>query len=201
MPKKAMRRRRLWSTVLGVMVCVLVMVVVAAGLGYQLFQREHQDDLRKADAIVVLGGEHDGREDYGLRLAREGYADTVLISDPYRPYAPPYTSSDKRIMDRVCNAGTPAVEVICFAPNPSTTQGEAMFTQRMAEERGWKSVIVISWRYHLVRARYIFGQCFDGQVIMRSVPRDYSRPISQWAYQYAYQFGGLAKAVVIGCDT
>lgn len=174
----------------------LVVVLLVLGLvGYQLFVREHQDPLRPADAIVVLGGEHDGREDYGLQLAREGYARTVLISDPYRPYTP----LDTGIMDRVCSASTSTIEVICFAPVPSTTQGEAMFTQRMAKQRGWHSVIVISWRYHLVRARYIFRQCFDGQTVMRSVPRDYSLPLWRWTFEFAYQYGGLVKAAIIGC--
>lgn len=190
------RRSRFRSVAVIVLLVAVALVVVIGAVGYQLFNREHQDALRPADAIVVLGGEHDGREDYGLRLADEGYADTVLISDPYRPYNP----WDKKLMDRVCNAGTRAVEVICFVPAPSTTQGEAMFVQRLAEQRGWQSVIVISWRYHMVRARYIFGQCFDGAVVMRSVPRDYSRPLRQWVYQYAYQYGGLVKAAVIGCD-
>ncbi|MGV9713246.1 YdcF family protein [Gordonia sp. NPDC003424] len=180
-----------------IVVSVVAVVVLALGaVGYQLFTREHQDALRPADAIVVLGGEHDGREDYGLRLAQEGYANAVLISNPYQPYKP----IDARIMDRVCNAGTSTIEVICFNPVPSTTQGEAIFTQRMAKQRGWHSVIVISWRYHMVRTRYIFGQCFDGDVVMRSVPRDYSRSVVRWAWQYAYQYGGLVKAAVIGCD-
>ncbi|WAC56777.1 YdcF family protein [Gordonia sp. SL306] len=192
----AVRRSR-FRSIAAIALCVLLIVAATVvGVGYQLFNREHQDELRPADAIVVLGGEHDGREDYGLRLAHEGFAKTVAISDPYRPYP----LLDKQIMDRVCNAGTPDIEVICFAPDPSTKQGEAMFIQHLAKERGWRSVIVISWRYHMVRARYIFGQCFDGQVIMRSVPRDYSRSVVKWAYQYAYQYGGLAKAAVLGCD-
>ena len=33
-------------------------------------------------------------------------------------------------------------------------------------------MIVVSWNYHMVRARYIFSQCFDGGVTMRPVPRD-----------------------------
>ncbi|MEE4025391.1 YdcF family protein [Gordonia sp. PKS22-38] len=174
----------------------MVAALTFAALGRQLFTEEHQDALRPVDAIVVLGGEHDGREDYGLELAAEGYADTVLISDPYRPYDP----DDARIMDRVCNAGTDSIEVICFAPDPSTTRGEAMFTQRMAIERGWESVIVVSWRYHMVRARYVFGQCSDRDVVMRSVPRDYSRSLADWAHVYAYQYGALVKAAVLGCD-
>lgn len=169
-------------------------LIVAIGVGYQLFNREHQDALRHADAIVVLGGEHDGREQYGLDLARAGYAYTVLISDPYHP-----RRAEDSFMDQICKSSTPEIEVICFQPHPSTTRGEAMLTSSMARQRGWHTIIVATWRFHIVRARYIFDQCFAGRLIMRSVPRSYALPASIWAYQYAYQYSGLAKAALIGC--
>ncbi|QHD84815.1 YdcF family protein [Gordonia sp. JH63] len=180
---------------LRVLVGVLVVAIVASAvLGYQLFTRDHQDPLRKVDAIVVLGGEHDGREAYGIELARRGYADHVLISDPYRPY----TEFDA-MMPGACSAGTATITVTCFEPEPSTTRGEAMYVRQMAREHNWDDVIVISWSYHLVRARFIFGQCFDGDVVMHAVPRDYSANPVLWAGVYAYQYGGLAKAAVLGC--
>ncbi|WP_431816587.1 MULTISPECIES: YdcF family protein [Gordonia] len=192
------RRRRLSGRLISwVLVIVVVVVLAFDGVGYQLFYRDHSDPLRKVDAIVVLGGEHDGREDYGLQLAREGYANTVLISDPYLNDG--YHRGGAELMERVCSASTESIEVICFNPDPSTTRGEAMFTERMAKERHWRSVIVVSWRYHLFRARYIFGQCFAGDVVMRSVPRDYGRSIPLWTATFAYQYVGLAKAAVLGC--
>ena len=179
-----------------VLLCtVLVAVAVGGALGYQLFTRVHDDPLRKADAIVVLGGEHDGREDSGIQLARMGYADHVLISDPYRPY----TEQDS-MMPRVCSASTPEIPVTCFEPKPSTTRGEAMFVQEMARRHDWQDVIVVSWSYHLVRARFIFGQCFGGDVVMHAVPRDYSPNPVLWGAVYTYQYGGLAKAAVLGCS-
>ncbi|GAA1479670.1 YdcF family protein [Gordonia sinesedis] len=195
------RRRRLVRRILiGLSLTVVLAVLASVPVGYQLFVREHQDPLRKADAIVVLGGEHDGREDYGLQLAREGWASTVLISDPYASRESRWGPASAALMQRVCSSGTARIEVICFPPDPSTTRGEAMFVQRLAEQRRWSTVIVISWRYHLVRARYIFGQCFDGGVVMRSVPRSYERSPAAWLTQFAYQYGGLAKAAVLGCS-
>lgn len=199
------RRRPRLRTVLSLVVALVVFVAAYASVGYQLFYREHSDALRKVDAIVVLGGEHDGREDYGLQLAREGYAKTVLISNPYMTNSGlkrfvGEKAESQALMQRVCSSGTADIEVICFAPDPSTTRGEAMFAQRMAKQRNWHSVIVISWRYHLVRARYIFGQCFDGDVVMRPVPRNYPSSTMFWAYTFAYQYAGLTKAAILGCD-
>lgn len=170
---------------------ILLFAVVYGGVGAQLFVRDHQDALRPVDAVVVLGGEHDGREDYGLRLAQQGYARTVVISDPSGGQSP--------VMRRACAAGTADIEVLCFDPDPPTTRGEAMQVQRLANERQWQSVIVISWRFHLVRARYIFGQCFDGQTVMRSVPRDYDANPLTWTFRIGYQYAGFAKAAALGC--
>ena len=199
MPDTARPRRVLtFSRIFVTLAVVMTVTVTATGVvGYQLFVRDHSDPLRKADAIVVLGGEHDGREDYGLQLAREGYASTVVVSDPYINEW--YNSVGKELMSRVCNSSTAQIEVICFQPDPSTTRGEAMYVEKLAEKRGWSSVIVISWRYHLVRARYIFGQCFSGQVVMRGVPRSYDIGVFGWVHQFAYQYGGLAKAASLGC--
>ena len=182
------------TAVVAGLVAVLAGASVFGGLGFRLFTVDHSDTLRKADAIVVLCGEHDGREDYGLALARAGYADTVLISDPYWPRTP-----EDALMDRVCGDPPPGIEVRCLRPAPSTTRGEAMITARLAAERGWSRIIVVSWRFHLVRARYIFRQCFGGELVLRSVPRAYDFSPPLWAFTYAYQYAGIAKAAVLRC--
>lgn len=189
------RLQALWRRPRKLAVIAIVIVLLCGcvfwALGHRLFGTDHQDPLRHADAIIVLGGEHDGREDYGLHLAELGYATTVVISDPYDAHDP--------VMERVCAVRSASFRVMCERPDPSTTRGEAMIVRRLAAEYNWHSVIVVSWRFHLVRARYIFGQCYSGTVIMRAVPRTYARPLWRWTYTYAYQFGGLAKAAVLGC--
>jgi uncharacterized SAM-binding protein YcdF (DUF218 family) len=164
--------------------------------GHLLFTRPHSDPLTKADAIVVLGGEDDGRMQYGLELARQGYANTVVISNSYDEPGDP----GRKTYLAACASGTAAITVICFRADPFTTRGEAMYVQRQAAQHHWKHVIVVSWNYHTIRARFIFHQCFDGDVTMRPVPRAYDFSPITWAKVYAYQFGALAKAAVLGCD-
>ncbi|OZC49899.1 hypothetical protein CH289_17095 [Rhodococcus sp. RS1C4] len=183
-----MNRRNLF-VVLAVVLPVLVVSVVGVG-GYLTFTKARIDPITKADAIIVLGGEHDGREAYGVSLAEQGVADTVVLSDPYGP-SDPY-------MKKYCGVTTEKYSVLCEEPIPSTTRGEAIFTQRLAEERGWDHVIVVSWRYHLPRAKHIFGQCFDGDVTMQAVPRTYNFSLVYWEYTYLYQLAGFAKAAVQG---
>ena len=172
---------------------MLATAVVLAVAGYLMFTRPQGDPLTRADAIVVLGGEKDGRLAYGLDLARQGYADTVVLSNSYGDGDPEF--------ERACAAGTATITVICFRPDPFTTRGEAMFAARLAKQNNWSHVIVVSWNYHMVRARYIFGQCFAGTVTMRPVARSYDYSPARWAETYAYQFFALAKAAALGCDS
>lgn len=168
---------------------VLLVSLVGIG-GYVAFTKARVDSLTTADAIIVLGGEHDGREAYGISLAQQGLAQTVVLSDPYGSADP--------TMRKYCAASTSNIEVLCIPPSPSTTRGEAMFTQDLARERGWNHVIVVTWRYHLPRARYIFDQCFDGTVTMRPTPRAYDFSLVEWEFTYLYQIAGFVKAGVQG---
>lgn len=182
-----MRRlqRLLWGTTL---VVVLALAAVG-GAGYLLFGGDQQDPLRKVDAIIVLGGEHDGREEYGIRLAQEGWSKNVVLSNPY---------DHDRTMRELCGTRVGDISVTCEVPVPSTTRGEAIFTERLAKQHGWSSVIVISWGYHLTRSRYIFDRCYSGETVMRAVPRAYDYGPADWELIYLYQFFGTAKAVVQG---
>lgn len=188
-----MRRVDISRVTLQCIAAVVVIVVLNVTLsGYMLFSNAKVDELQRADAIVVLGGEHDGREDYGLQLARDGWAPTVVLSNPY--------PAGDAVMQRACRA-RPDVEVICVRPRLLTTRGEAMVVRTMASERAWQKIIVVSWRYHLPRARMVFRQCYSEQrdaTVMAAVPRDYRFSPLQWDVVYAYQFAGFAKAILQG---
>ncbi|MGA9871769.1 MAG: YdcF family protein [Rhodococcus sp. (in: high G+C Gram-positive bacteria)] len=181
--------RRNLLLLLAVVLPVLVVSTVGVG-GYLTFTRAHMDAVEPVDAIIVLGGEHDGREAYGVSLAEQGVADTVVLSNPYGDQDP--------VMKKYCDTRTDDYTVLCEKPEPGTTRGEAIFTERLAAERGWDHVMVVSWRYHLPRARYIFDQCFGGEATMRAVPRTYNFSLVYWEYTYLYQLAGFAKAAIQG---
>ncbi|GAC1405462.1 MAG: hypothetical protein NVSMB60_24760 [Mycobacterium sp.] len=176
-----------------VVVAVLIALAVVMALsGIVLFRNAKVDTLQKADAVVVLGGEHDGREDYGIDLARNGWAPAVVISDAYPENDP--------VMQRVCKP-QPSIEVICARAPELTTRGEAEMMHRLAAQRSWSKIIVVTWRYHLPRARLIFQQCFSpdsDEVVMQAVPRQYDFSPAHWQFVYAYQYAAFAKAEVWG---
>lgn len=160
----------------------LVLVVLAAVAGYPVYVRPQIDAVRPADAIFVVGGEAPlARYYYGLGLARDGWAPHLVLSDPAGA-----------LSDR-CQDDEPGFTVECFVPDPTTTFGEARYLGRVASERGWRTVIVVTYAPHVSRARYIMHKCFDGQLIMTAAPTRLSVPY--WAWLYVYQTAGYVKAL------
>ena len=179
----------------GAIAALPFLLLVNAVSGWALFTHAKVDPLAHADAIVVLSGDPDGREAYGLELAEQGYAPNVLISKTDRP-------NDKALA-AACRSRTD-IRVVCHSATPFTTRGEAIMARQMAEQNGWKKVVVITARFHVPRARRIFEQCFADSmhgVVIRDVPRDYRFSVAEWQYAYFYQYVGWVKAELQGpCD-
>jgi uncharacterized SAM-binding protein YcdF (DUF218 family) len=178
-----MRQRR-WITILASMVLAIVVFVAAL---WPVYVRPRVDAPARADAILVLGGAHDGREELGLRLAREGYAPRVLFSDPYRV---------SPLINRICHGGY-SFAVDCFNPDPPTTRGEGRELAAQARAGGWRRVIVITFTPHVSRARHILGKCWDGSILMVDAQPHIS--LGRWAFNYVYQSAGYLKAMTEDC--
>ncbi|WP_066068134.1 hypothetical protein [Frankia sp. EI5c] len=148
----------------------------------RLFIHPRPDSLAPADAIVMFAGSP-GRLEHAVGLARAGYAPTLAVSMP--------TANDP------CPPPIPNVEVICFAPDPLTTQGESRWTAIAAARYGWKSVIVVTATTQTTRARIRLARCYSGKVLMSPVPP----PRNMWPYMIAYEWAAMGKALVFqrGC--
>jgi uncharacterized SAM-binding protein YcdF (DUF218 family) len=165
---------------------VLVLLLVWLAACYLVVIRPRVNRPVPSDAILVLGSPTvDGRLEEGLRLADAGYADTLVISIGW-------AKGRQRIA--ACDDDDPRYRVICFQPDPTTTRGEAEEFGRLARERHWSSVLVVTSVYHVSRARLIVDRCMPGTVRMVATP---ARPSPRgWAYQFLYQTGGFAKALL-----
>jgi len=173
------RKRRPWKRPL---VAGAVAVVAFLVLSAVLFVWPRTDAPRKVDAIVVLGGASN-RVTKGLKLASEGYAPTLLISTP-DPSA--------------CRYRIPGVSVICFQPSPETTQGEARYVAKLASERHWSQILVVSGTAQTLRARLRFDRCYHGTALFDPVG---ASDVIKWVHNVFYEWGALAKALTIqrGC--
>jgi uncharacterized SAM-binding protein YcdF (DUF218 family) len=120
-----------------------------------LFVWPRQDEPQRADAVVVLSGARKTRLAKGLELVRAGVAPTLVISDG--------TAPGWKDANRLCAGGT-AFRVVCFRPHPYSTHGEATDVARLARERGWRSLVVVTSRYHVTRSRLLFRRCTPAEI-------------------------------------
>jgi uncharacterized SAM-binding protein YcdF (DUF218 family) len=179
--RRSLRDARHWRFIRRwlVLPCALLIAAVIAGL--PVYVQPQIDPLRHADAILVLGGRDYDRYPFGIGLGERGWAPIVVLS------------TDRRGM-RFCATRRPHLDLRCFIPDPPTTKGEAQQLHRLAANYGWRTVIVVTSRPHISRARVILEQCFDGDLIMVESPARLS--VRGWAYQYVYQTAGYARAVL-----
>jgi uncharacterized SAM-binding protein YcdF (DUF218 family) len=134
----------------------------------------------RVDAIVVLGGNGD-RLDGGLQLAREDKASYLVLSRGL-PWIPP----------DLCAGHVGPVKVICFRPNPDTTQGEAEGVSRIAKKYGWTSLVLVTTQDQVWRAHLRFQRCFRGKIYGVAVPVQWY----DWPYAIIHQWAGTAKAEI-----
>jgi len=167
---------------------VTVALGAAAVAGYPVYVTPQVDEPRTADAIVVLGGSADDREQVGLDLAESGYAPRLIYSDPYGAAS---------TLTEICADRSRPFSIECFVPDPNTTRGEAREIRDLAEGEGWSTVIVVTSKPHISRARYIFDKCWSGSGIFVSSTTDMSLP--GWAWSYAYQTAGYVRASFEHC--
>ena len=178
---------RRWRLVRRWLVPLCILLIAAAMAGLPVYVRPQIDPLRHADAILVLGGRDFDRYPFGIGLGEQGWAPNVVLSvDRWRT--------------GFCATPHPHLNLRCFIADPPTTKGEAQELQLLAANYGWRTIIVVTSRPHISRARFILEQCFGvGNLVMVETPAHLSA--LGWVYQYVYQTAGYARAVLEpGCD-
>ena len=140
-----------------------------------LFILHDGDTPERADAIVVLAGDK-RRLPVALELWERGVAPVLVISDGLDPRSP-------RARE-LCRTG-PRERVLCPSPDPYSTRGEAQLAGRLAAERDWASLVVVSSRFHLFRAGRLFERCVGGELALVPAPNPtYRLPLAiglEWA--------------------
>ena len=133
----------------------LVAAVALVGLTYPLFVFPATDEPGRADAVVVFAGGDGERQEEGIRLVREGVAPVLVISDGGLP------GSRKA---RLCRERPAGLRLVCVSPDPATTRGEARRFAELAEREGWRSLVLVTSTYHVLRAGLLLERCYDGRV-------------------------------------
>ena len=150
-----------------------------AGLSARLLAWPAQGMPSRVDAVIMLAGPGN-RLPVALGLARAHRALVLVVSRGNQGYGgpcPPATAA-------------PGERIICFAPDPANTRGEAEFAARLAKRNDWGSVALVTTPDQDTRARIMMRRCYAGSVYVVTAPL----PLGQWPYQLAYGWGALFKA-------
>jgi uncharacterized SAM-binding protein YcdF (DUF218 family) len=135
----------------------------------------------RVDAIVELGGPAvGGRDILAIQLSRANRAPDLVQSTVVEEAG-----------TNTCLPPAPGVTVLCFHADPNTTRGEAEAIAKLARERHWRSVVLITTPDQAWRARLRTLRCFDGQVYVATSPL----PPAAWLRQIPYQWAATVKAL------
>ncbi|HLZ13029.1 MAG TPA: YdcF family protein [Candidatus Acidoferrum sp.] len=122
-----------------------------------------EDSLEKADAIVELSIDnfYADRATRAAELYRQGLAPVVVASGVrLRPYAGVGELMEHDLMER----GVPKEKILRFPHDAENTREEAEVLAKLAAEKNWKRVIIVTSNYHTRRTRYIFRRVFPGKI-------------------------------------
>ena len=179
------RSKKLLAGVAAVITTVsLVVAFAVVNLAYPQTGRPE-----RTDVVLVLGPATSDRIALAESIMKQGLSANLLVSVG--------SSKNTSDPDKICSKRV-SYTVYCAVPDPFTTQGEARWLGRMAQEHGWKSATVITFKPHISRARIIVQRFFDGELDMLAVTTPLS--LIDWMYQFAYQNAAYVKAVLTpGC--
>lgn len=134
------------------------------------------DDLRHANAVVVLGGDLDVRPFAAAALYKRGFGDKVLVSNVAMGRAerlgliPSHTELNR---DVLLELGVPETAIVTIGSDNSSTFDEAEAVRAWGVQSGAKTVIVPTELFAARRTRWIFHRVLDAAgiaVIVRTFP-------------------------------
>lgn len=158
-----------------------VMVVIAGFLGYMLFDFATEVsgfvvvdlDGKGADAIVVLTGGQ-GRAEQGLVLLRSGLAETLVLAGVHRD-----ADHDSIFLGGLTEAEK---EKVILEKRSASTLENATEVAKLAEARGFESIVLITSVYHMKRAAETFKMVLppDVRIYTYSVSTPNFDPARWW---------------------
>jgi uncharacterized SAM-binding protein YcdF (DUF218 family) len=157
-PSSARGGCSLTSCLLALLVTLSLGYLVLRGLGALLIVG---DPLKKADAVVALGGGGEWRVIEAVRLIHERYASWLILTEPGEVKPGEGSGSQYFRTTAVENGLSPFAIQITDGVQHST-HDEALAVLRLMEQNNYKSVIVVTDPFHTMRSRLIFRDVFKG---------------------------------------
>ncbi len=154
-----MRRVRLRTILVGVTLGGLTLALTVAGLYKAVDRQAEEDEAQPADVIIVLGSQvrADGqpsnslrsRVERGIELYQAGYAPTLFLTGGLGRFPP----AEAEAMRRVALAAGVPDSALVLDTGATSTQESMLTAAREAQARGWRTALVVSDPFHMLRAR------------------------------------------------
>lgn len=155
-------------------VFIIFVALLYAGHGFILEKAGgylyYKDELKPADAIVILAGEETERVEYGAKLFKEGWArkDKVIMAGG--PLVWKYSWASL-MQEHAVYLGIPK-NAILLEDKSRTTEEDARFTKEIMNRHGYKSCILVTSPYHSRRAFRIFTKIMGAEIKIISAPSE-----------------------------
>ena len=143
---KISNRKRTRLRLLMSILVIFIFIFLYAGKWLVLNQEPKETDL-----IIVLSGA-DGRLDVARKTLEEGYADRLLLTNTY--------GFPQQEISKIKN--NLALKAIYNDYESTSTLASAFYSQKLMEEHGFTSAIIVSSDYHMRRVKLNFERAFEG---------------------------------------
>lgn len=153
--------RRLRPVVNAAGIAALVVLALVVVLYQRVEARSTIDRAQRADAIIVLGSavyrderpspSLSARIRRGIELYRAGYAPRIILSGGLGSNPPSEAEAMRRL---ALAAGVPAGALVLEDSSHSTEENLAN-AKAIMDARGWRTALIVSAPYHLLRAEII----------------------------------------------
>lgn len=202
---RRLSRRRWLRRVLGVALSLIAGLGLVSASATALVV--HDPLPTRADAIVVIGGDHKPeRVALAVDLFRRGIAPVVLISAGVEVIEGDRPVREAEVMIRqAVEQGLPR-EAILVEDWSQTTIGNATETLGFANRLGWRSIILVTSSYHSRRAGEIFHARLDAALSISVQPAPQTGCPPCWALTPAdlkiavYEYRNLLWQTLVGLD-
>lgn len=184
----------------------LGVVIVAAIVGISLYLSP--DDIKgcsapgdghcqKANAIIVVsGGDTDARTDEAIKLYKDGWASTIIMSGAAADKSGP--SNARQMYKRAVENNIPS-DALIREEISETTKQNATEVNKILAKRGFKRVILVTSGYHMRRTLLEFqAQLTDITVLSHPVSQDKHWSSIWWLTPWGWwlAIGELVKIAV-----
>ena len=134
----------------------------------------------KSDVIIVLAGDTGKRVERGAELYKAGYAPYMMMSGGKL-----YNSATWAwlMRDHAVELKVPYLSVM-LEPDSETTYQNADYSRKLMIKHNFRSAVVVSSDYHMLRTRYVFNKVYADTGISLTfcaAKDDYFNPGRWWA--------------------